>query len=703
MADPFVPNVAASYERCETMRIQSNLMAANAQRHLSGANGRTAQSIERLSTGLRIARAGDDAAGLVISQRLRSEIGGLGTATRNVADGVSLLQTIEGTLSTVHELLGRVRDLTVAAASEIGSTESRAAVARELEAIRVELNRIGVDARFAGRPLFGSTPYAIQVGASGTGTDDRILVETPSLISLPLSGVLSLAWSSPVSTLGFASLVAFPDLPPQETVTVTQSSARAQITAPTGPELPLTVTAPANTVTAVVNGTPTTFTIAPGLYDTQPARLTAGSAPALPVEVSPPQDQLRLRVDGGAPVVVTVAAGSYATAEDFAVAVNDAIAASSLSGQVSASVEGGRIRFTTTSVGGSSSVQLQSTSAPAVVTASAPPAVPLTVEAGVNDQFSFVLDGTTRTVTLAAGTYGSGAAVASAVAAAVTAAGIGGAVSATLVGGRIRLTTSSSGDTRSIETLASPATTALGFAVGQSAAGTTGLQWQAGFGHGSSSASGSSAINALRSALQTAVNNAGAGAMVEAVVTGGRLALRTRFEGGDMQLAITGGALVGPLGFELASSQGVDGRILYQGTETVVTDTSVMSVVLPGNPEVTASMLPPTYGVRAGSSTYEYSLSAPQARAFLGTIDDRIQTTSVERAQLGAVQNRLEAASRQLGITGANLREAESRLRDTDVAAELIEATRGRILQAASTALLAQAMRLPAGVLRLVS
>ena len=95
------------------MRINQNVMAANAQRNLSNTNVQLGKSLEKLSSGFRINRAADDAAGLVISQGLRAQVSGLRQATRNAQDGISVVQTAEGALSEVHTMLTRMRDLAV--------------------------------------------------------------------------------------------------------------------------------------------------------------------------------------------------------------------------------------------------------------------------------------------------------------------------------------------------------------------------------------------------------------------------------------------------------------------------------------------------------------------------------------------------------------------------------------------------------------
>src|SRR4026209_98541 len=110
------------------MRINQNVMAANASRNLSNTNIQLGKSLEKLSSGFRINRAADDAAGLVISQGLRAQTGGLRQATRNAQDGISVVQTAEGALNEVHTMLTRMRDLSVQAANS-GANDSAARTA----------------------------------------------------------------------------------------------------------------------------------------------------------------------------------------------------------------------------------------------------------------------------------------------------------------------------------------------------------------------------------------------------------------------------------------------------------------------------------------------------------------------------------------------------------------------------------------------
>src|SRR5881397_1820929 len=131
-----------------SLRIQTNVEAFNAHRNLVGTESKLATSMERLSSGYRINRAADDAAGLAISERLRGQIGGLDQAQRNSQDAVSLVQTAEGSLTEVHSMLQRVRDLAVQYKNGSLSTTDKAAIQSEINMLASEVERIGSTAQF---------------------------------------------------------------------------------------------------------------------------------------------------------------------------------------------------------------------------------------------------------------------------------------------------------------------------------------------------------------------------------------------------------------------------------------------------------------------------------------------------------------------------------------------------------------------------
>jgi len=165
------------------LRINNNIAAQNAYRNLSVTDGQMSKSLEKLSSGYRINRAADDAAGLSISEGLRSQIGGLKVAVRNAQDGISVVQTAEGALTETHAILQRMRDLSVQAAST-GSQDSdaRSAAQTEFSQLTSELDRIATTTAFGGQNLLnagqsGATGYSgvFQVGAN-TNAADQITV-----------------------------------------------------------------------------------------------------------------------------------------------------------------------------------------------------------------------------------------------------------------------------------------------------------------------------------------------------------------------------------------------------------------------------------------------------------------------------------------------------------------------------------------------
>jgi flagellin len=150
------------------MIVQHNMTAANTNRQLGITNGNLAKSSEKLSSGYRINRAGDDAAGLSISEKMRGQIRGLDQASTNAQDGISLVQTAEGALNEVQSVLQRMRELTVQASNDTNVTADREAIAKEVRALSSEINRISEQTEFNTMKLLSGsfTDKQLQVGAN---------------------------------------------------------------------------------------------------------------------------------------------------------------------------------------------------------------------------------------------------------------------------------------------------------------------------------------------------------------------------------------------------------------------------------------------------------------------------------------------------------------------------------------------------------
>ncbi|MGO4301812.1 flagellin N-terminal helical domain-containing protein [Leifsonia sp. RAF41] len=153
------------------MQINTNIAANNAYRNLNNTQGDLSKSLEKLSSGLRINRAADDAAGLAISEGLKSQVGGLTVAARNAQDGISVVQTAEGSLTEVHSILQRMRDLAVQGGNDSNSVDSRKAIQTEADELGKELDRITQGTNFNGIDLLKGGALNFQVGAGATAND----------------------------------------------------------------------------------------------------------------------------------------------------------------------------------------------------------------------------------------------------------------------------------------------------------------------------------------------------------------------------------------------------------------------------------------------------------------------------------------------------------------------------------------------------
>ncbi|MET3452335.1 flagellin [Curtobacterium pusillum] len=164
------------------MSINTNLSALNTYRNLNATQNDLSKSLEKLSSGLRINRAADDAAGLSISEGLKSQVGGLTVAARNAQDGISVVQTAEGGLTETHSILQRMRDLAVQAGNDSNNGDSRTAIDTEVGQLQKELTRISESTNFNGINLLDGSAntntgkLTFQVGANA-GTSSQIEVD----------------------------------------------------------------------------------------------------------------------------------------------------------------------------------------------------------------------------------------------------------------------------------------------------------------------------------------------------------------------------------------------------------------------------------------------------------------------------------------------------------------------------------------------
>ncbi|MDK2896243.1 MAG: flagellin [Candidatus Atribacteria bacterium] len=165
------------------LRINQNITALNAHRNLSQTDSALSKSLEKLSSGLRINRAADDAAGLAISEKMRTQVRGLAQATRNAQDGISLIQTAEGALNETHSILQRMRLLAIQAANDTNTPEDRAQIQQEIDQLVEELDRIADTTEFNTKKLLdGSAGYTTSA-QNGTAVGGDIAVNGVAVAS----------------------------------------------------------------------------------------------------------------------------------------------------------------------------------------------------------------------------------------------------------------------------------------------------------------------------------------------------------------------------------------------------------------------------------------------------------------------------------------------------------------------------------------
>ncbi|HEY9470191.1 MAG TPA: flagellin [Propionibacteriaceae bacterium] len=190
------------------MTINTNMSALTAYRNLSTTQNDMSKSLEKLSSGLRINRAADDAAGLAISEGLKSQVGGLMVAARNAQDGISVAQTAEGSLGQVQAILQRMRDLAVQAGNDSNNVDSRKAITAEATQLTSELGRVATSTNFNGINLLDGSAGSLsfQVGANA-GSDNQIQVDLSTANVSTIASTLGSASGGAIAAIATPTLV----------------------------------------------------------------------------------------------------------------------------------------------------------------------------------------------------------------------------------------------------------------------------------------------------------------------------------------------------------------------------------------------------------------------------------------------------------------------------------------------------------------
>jgi flagellin len=315
------------------MRINNNLMAMNAHRYLSNAGVRQSKSLEKISSGLRINSAADDAAGLAISEKMRAQISGLEQAETNAQNGISLIQTAEGALNETHSILQRMRQLAVDSSNDTNTDDDRAEIQKEVNELTRELTRISNDTQFNTKELLdGDFSAKFHIGANA-GQDMELSIGDMSAEALGVTG----SGEATAST--------------SETIEATVSG--------TGPVETADVTGDAG-VGAIVDGNEITVSISEqaGAAATS-AEITGTTITDTTDTITSADTTLTLSIDGTEFTTGSLAADASLT--DVVTAINAAAnTALSTTGETYASADGDSLKIVSLTEGTSSSVNIVS-------------------------------------------------------------------------------------------------------------------------------------------------------------------------------------------------------------------------------------------------------------------------------------------------------------------------------------------------------
>jgi flagellin len=636
--------------------INSNISSLNAQRNLNSSQASLATSLQRLSSGLRINSAKDDAAGLAISERFTTQIRGNDQAARNANDGISLAQSAEGDLVTIASNLQRMRELAVQAANATNSDSDRKAIDGEVQALSAEIDRVAQNSSFNGTKLLdGSfTAKNFQIGANNTSSD---VIQISSISSARTSDLGSAGSTFSATNTGTATTAALAagDLTlngqqvgaskigalPGQSAASAFSIAEA-INAVSG-ESGVTATANPNTVTG---SAATAFTaIAADTFSINGINIGAvaaggtaagqGANVAAAINLKSAQTGVTASADTTTGALTLTAAdgrdiniGLNGSAADAATATANKTAFLSQTGLATGNVG------TQASTVGTAAVAAQNTIAFSGTTS-------------VGE--TIVLNGVTFTI--------------------ADAAGPSTVVDATNVTLNIDIT----GGNNSASQSATALFTAIQLAQG-----------------------GAQPTSSALSTVTAADNTTGTVTLTDVTAGVSTTTISETAANGAATNTVAGAAAT-------AGTAAVDAA--NHGTISL-SSTSADGIVLGGGGAANAGFTTGTTAATTTSSVNSIAsvnvLTAANASRALDAIDGALQTINTSRASLGAYQNRFATVVDSLQTRTENLAASKSRITDADFAKETANLTRAQILQQAGTAMLSQANQLPQGVLSLL-
>lgn len=573
------------------MRINHNIAALNTHRQLNSATNAQSKSMEKLASGLRINKAGDDAAGLAISEKMRGQIRGLDQASKNSQDGISMIATAEGALNETHDILQRMRELATQASNDTNVGVDRNEIQKEINQLTSEINRVG-----------NTTEFNTQSLLKGDGKVN--LAETSKVTNANLTG---------------------------GAVTTTEATQTATLTAPA---------TNGQTAEFMLNGEKITITFA-----TNGAADQSQDGKSFDVTGNSATVYLNNTV-GGTPVAnsADTAAKAITDALKEVIAKNDALkgnftASSAATGAVTVAAT-----KTGLAAGGAGSIATSSGSITGAGSGAASVGVTNAAKATAADVIDFT--GVTSAPT-AQEFVGKGFTVGDKQIEFYNA--DKGAYTGTGIGVNISAAASAADMIKAVVDQAGPQVKDVVFSEG--ATGKLSV----------TAAVGGEAGNSIR------------------VTDGG---VQEKFTANFQVGANKGQSMTIEIADMRANALGITGKA---GAEGFTTGNSVSDGTNNTNKEAALDV-----------STHE------NASAAIKTINDAIEKVSAQRSNLGASQNRLEHTINNLNTSSENLTAAESRIRDVDMAKEMMEQTKNSILSQAAQAMLAQANQQPQGVLQLL-
>ncbi|MGC2166127.1 MAG: flagellin [Gallionella sp.] len=638
--------------------INTNISSLNAQNNLNKSQTALQMSLQRLSSGLRINSAKDDAAGMAIVSRMSAQINGNMQAARNANDGISLSQTAEGDMSQIATNLQRMRDLAVQSANSTNSASDRAALNNEVQALAAEIDRVAQNSSFNGVKLLDGTFTAqnFQVGAGATAADQVAITSIASARTTLLGGANATSSATLTSGAVAGTLTAGAlTLNGQQVAASVAGSAPGQ-SADSAYQIAaaINLVSPQSGVTAVANAhsvvgaAATAFTaIAANTFQINGINIgtvaAGGTAPGQGANVAAAINLVSTQTG-------VIASADAATGALTLTAADGRDIMIGMSGTASTTVAAAATLKTTflTQTGLlSANVGAPGTNATAI--AAVAPATPLA---------------TTGTMTLAS----------------VTA--------STIAAGLVTVNGTAMG---AVSITGVPATdaTALAAAINAALVATT----------------GGAAVNGSVAASGAVITfTTGTGATPLTLAITGTAADATTAAANKAVLVAQMGIAAASLGGQASGGPVAGTPVDNHGTITLSSNNAAGIVVSGGTPALAGL----TAGTTAAAGATFSSIAsvdittATGALNALSAIDGAITTINTSRAELGAYQNRFASIVSSLQTTTENLTASRSRIQDTDFAAETASLSRNQILQQAGTAMLAQANQLPSLVLNLL-